>query len=75
MLLWPRWRWITVRGIPGLDEPAGVGVPEIMGSGPLRQALFLGLGQSGHPDVGVEVLRSHGIDGCSAPAPAGASEH
>ena len=31
-----------------LDKPAGVGVPQVVGSGPLRQVLVLSLGQSGH---------------------------
>ena len=54
----------------GLDEPAGVSVPKVMGSGPLCQIFVLGPGQSGHPGVGMEVLCSHGIVGSSAPAPA-----
>ena len=57
-----------------LDKPAGVGVPEIMHPGLFGEAPTFGPRPSRLPDIGVEVLRSNGTDGCSGPAPAGVSE-
>jgi hypothetical protein len=45
-------------------------MPQVMGSHIVRPFSLASV-KAGTPDLGVEVLRSHGIDGCSAPASTG----